>query len=135
MGMQRFGKLQGRISIRHTLNRNLMKHFLSYSLILVTLLLVGCKGEICKDLEIAETTATLSWSGDYVVDGCGFRVQIGEKFYKPENEQDIDASFKTPEPTSVKLEYIPRGKKDFQCGMLPVVNAVDFIRILSIEKI
>lgn len=116
-----------------------MKYYYNYTLILVTLLLVGCKGEICKDLDIVETTATLTWTGDYAVDGCGYSVRIGEQRYKPENEEDIDKSFKTYEAIyediPVRIKYSLRGTKDFQCGMLPVANAVEFIRILSIEKI
>ncbi|MDX5419324.1 MAG: hypothetical protein LPK09_08900 [Hymenobacteraceae bacterium] len=115
-----------------------MKIFIRYYLVLVTLLLSGCQDEVCKDLEIVEATANLVWSGDYALDGCGYSVQIGEQRYKPDNEEDIDESFKAKEifeGTVVKLKYIPQGKRDFQCGMLPAVQTLDFIRIISIKKI
>lgn len=116
-----------------------MKHYLRYSLFFFSLLLLGCKGEICKDLDIVETTATLIWNGEYSLDGCGYSVQIGEKQYKPENESDIDDSFKTQElftGTTVNLAYSPRGRRlDVACGMLPATTSIDYIHVISVEKL
>ncbi|MBD1395809.1 hypothetical protein H9Q13_01415 [Pontibacter sp. JH31] len=112
-----------------------MKHFLPYSLLLATLLLFGCKAEVCKDLSIVESTATLTWSGDYAADGCGYRIEIDEQIYKPGNEQDIAESFKSSEPIPVDVKFILQGRKDIQCGMLPASQSVQFIQIISIKKI
>lgn len=116
-----------------------MKHYLRYPLILMTLLLLGCKREVCQDLGVVEQTATLIWYGDYELDGCGYSVEIGENKYKPENESDIDESFKNQETsagTAVKLTFLPRGRKlDVSCGMMPATDQIDYIKILSIEKL
>lgn len=86
------------------------------------------------DFETVETTATLFWTGDIAVDGCGFSVHIGEKSYKPENEGDIDDSFKVYEPTTVEVKLVHLGQRDLACGMLPGKSKRDFIRVLSIKK-
>jgi hypothetical protein len=120
-----------------------MKNCLRYSLFCITLLLLGCKREECTEpAAIVETIANLLWTGDYAVDGCGFRVQIGEQFYKPENEEDIDASFRTnesfpyPSSRSIKLRYLPRGNRlDVSCGMQPATKNIDYIYVLSIERL
>ena len=110
-----------------------MKKFLTYSLILVTLLLSGCKSEICKDLEVIETIASIVWTGE--MGGCGYMIRIGEQSYKPENEEDIDESFRSSDSKPIILKYINQGKKDLQCGILPITHSVDFIRTISIKKI
>ncbi|SIT83005.1 hypothetical protein [Pontibacter indicus] len=88
-----------------------------------------------EDLDAVETTATLFWTGDVAVDGCGYSVQIGEKSYKPENEGDIDASFKVYEPIPVAIKLIHKGEREIACGMLPGKSKRDFVRVLSIRKI
>lgn len=50
--------------------------------------------------------ATLTWSGDYAVDGCGFTLQIGEEYHKPVNESDIAASYKENFTTEVEVKFI-----------------------------
>lgn len=112
-----------------------MKYVLRYTLILITFMLAGFSCEKCEDLEIMESTATINWSGDYAADGCGYSIQIGEKHYKPDNEKDIDPSFKTQGSTTVQLKYVQLDSRNFQCGMLPASTTMDFIRIISIEKI
>ncbi|WP_299708145.1 hypothetical protein [uncultured Pontibacter sp.] len=112
-----------------------MKHIIRCALLLVTFLSVSFSCEKCNDLEVLESTATLRWSGDYAVDGCGYSIQLGENTLKPDNEKDIDDSFKTDGSTTVRLKYVHLDQRDFQCGMVPVSNTLDFIRIISIEKL
>lgn len=71
-----------------------MKKINLYLLAPLALMLTAFSCDKDEDLDVVETTATLLWTGDVAVDGCGYSVQIGEKSYKPENEGDIDDSFK-----------------------------------------
>jgi hypothetical protein len=112
-----------------------MKHIIRYALLLVTFVSLGFSCEKCDDLEVLESTATLSWSGEYEADGCGYSIQLGESSFKPDNEKDINDSFKTETSSTVRLNYVHLDRRNFQCGMLPVSTTMDFIRIISIEKL
>jgi hypothetical protein len=137
--LQRIGTKRGHTAIPYILKRQFMKYAIRYALVCMTLLLAGCKGEVCKDLNVLETTATLTWNGDYALDGCGYSIQIGENHYKPENESDIDESFKTEalfKGTSVKLTYSPGGRKmDVGCGMMAGTTLIDYVVVLAVEKL
>ena len=112
-----------------------MKNFIRYTLLLAAFSASAFSCDKDDDLDVVETNATLHWTGDVAVDGCGYSVQIGEKSYKPENEGDIDASFKVYEPTPVAVKLIHKGERDISCGMLPGKYKRDFIRVLSIKKL
>lgn len=79
--------------------------------------------------------ATLVWSGEYMVDGCGFEVVINDKRFKPENEDEIDASLKVEGSTPVLVEFVRLGEQiDRRCGLATESRAMDGIRIVSVKK-
>lgn len=96
-----------------------MRNLLRYALLLAAFIASAFSCDKEEDLEVVETTATLRWTGDIAVDGCGFSVQIGEKSYKPENEGDIAESFKVYDPITVEVKLVHLGQRDLACGMLP----------------
>ncbi|WP_299708143.1 hypothetical protein [uncultured Pontibacter sp.] len=86
-----------------------------------------------RDTETAE--ALLVWSGEYMVDGCGFEVLINGSRYKPENENDIDEAFKIEGETPVIIEFVRLGKQiDIPCGLSPQSRPMDGIRVLNVRK-
>ncbi len=94
----------------------------------------SCGNEALQQ-EAEMTEATLVWSGEYMVDGCGFHVMINDKPYKPVDEDAIEGRFKTEEPIPVMLSYELTGETiDRRCGLSTDSKAMDGIRILSLEK-
>ena len=83
------------------------------------------------------TNAQLEWSGEYMVDGCGFKLIIDGKEYKPEDEAAIDESFKqSEESVDVKITYTETGEMiDRRCGLSTQDRSMPGIRIISIERI
>ncbi|NEM98388.1 hypothetical protein [Pontibacter burrus] len=81
--------------------------------------------------------ATLDWSGEYMVDGCGFKLIIDGKEYKPEDEAAIDESFKAEEgATPVRVTYTETGETiDRRCGLSTQDRSMPGIRIISIERL
>ncbi|MBK7104735.1 MAG: hypothetical protein IPH62_05575 [Ignavibacteriae bacterium] len=59
-----------------------------------------------KNEVVFEPTATLIWTGDYDIDGCGFFIEIDSVLYKPENEGIIPPAFKIERNLSVTIQYI-----------------------------
>ncbi|MBD1395808.1 hypothetical protein H9Q13_01410 [Pontibacter sp. JH31] len=93
----------------------------------------SCQDTMQQDSETAE--ATLVWSGEYMVDGCGFEVIINDKKYKPENEDDIDESFKVEGQMPVIIEFVRLGEQiDRRCGLSTQSRAMDGIRVVSVKK-
>ncbi len=90
----------------------------------------------CKKDDIAcpvdETVeATLRWTGDYAVDGCGYMLQIGDITHKPENESDIPNSYKETSPTPVRVRI-----KDYRKNVKACQSGIDInsVKILDIQK-
>lgn len=82
-----------------------------------------------------KATGTLTWAGEYMVDGCGFTLEIDGKTYKPENEDTIDAAFKIEGSMPVEVEFVRLNEQiDRRCGLSPDSKAMDGIRIVSITK-
>ncbi|MEJ8757182.1 hypothetical protein WG947_09260 [Pontibacter sp. H259] len=81
--------------------------------------------------------AQLEWSGEYMVDGCGFKLTIDGKDYKPEDEAVIGEEFKQEEATiPVKVTYTETGEMiDRRCGLSTQDRSMPGIRIVSIEKL
>ncbi|NDK56656.1 hypothetical protein [Pontibacter fetidus] len=81
--------------------------------------------------------AQLEWSGEYMVDGCGFKLTIDGKDYKPEDEAVIGDEFKQEETTiPVKVTYIETGEMiDRRCGLSTQDRSMPGIRITYIEKL
>lgn len=103
------------------------------------LLLLVCVGFACQQQDTDGSTekadAILEWSGEYMVDGCGFRVLIDDKAYKPENEEDIAEAFKTEAPTPVVISFVRLNEQiDRRCGLATESKAMDGIRVVSVTK-
>ncbi|WP_276497049.1 hypothetical protein [Pontibacter litorisediminis] len=102
---------------------------LPFSLLASILLLSSC----CKDNDSftkAETVdATLVWTGDYAVDGCGFMLQIGDTYHKPTNEGDISISFKEHSPTEVEATLLDYRKLGRYCQAGVEINTVKIIEL------
>ncbi len=80
------------------------------------------------------SNATISWHGEYEVDGCGFFITLDNHEYKPENESIIGDEFKNGSQ-SVIIEYKITNKiVESACGDLPESTKTDGIKIISIEK-
>jgi hypothetical protein len=98
-----------------------------------TIMLSSCQDSLQKETETAE--ATLIWSGEYMVDGCGFEVVINDSHFKPENEDEIDAAFKVEGEHPVVIEFERLGRQiDRPCGLSPESRAMDGIRVVSVKK-
>lgn len=109
-------------------------YLLSLSLLSALLTMTSCD----KDEEDSHTTYTsdalLTWSGDYALDGCGFILTIGEEQYKPSNEQDISAQFKTATPTPVEALVIDYRKKgNVACGFSN--SHMNLVKVVSLRKL
>ena len=112
-----------------------MKTFTRFAPILcaAALLFTSCQDSAQQDTETAN--ATLVWSGEYMVDGCGFEVVIADKKYKPENEDAIDESFKVEGTMPVLVEFVRLGTQlDRRCGLSSESKAMDAIRIISVKR-
>ena len=81
--------------------------------------------------------AQLEWSGEYMVDGCGFKLTIDGKDYKPEDENAIGEEFKQEDNMIlVKVTYTETGEIiDRRCGLSTQDRSMPGIRIISIEKL
>lgn len=79
--------------------------------------------------------AMLVWSGEYMVDGCGFEVLIDGKRFKPDNENEIDEAFKVEGETPVQVTFERLGRQlDIRCGLSTQSRAMDAIRVVSVKK-
>ncbi|MHA6248165.1 hypothetical protein ACXYMU_09535 [Pontibacter sp. CAU 1760] len=85
-----------------------MRKLYLYSLALLAALLslTSCDDEEGCELDLRTVEATLHWTGDYAIDGCGYILKIGDVDHKPENEDDIPDSYKTYPPTAVEAKII-----------------------------
>ncbi|MCP2045279.1 hypothetical protein [Pontibacter sp. HSC-36F09] len=112
-----------------------MKLFLQLTLLigLCSLLLVACQNNTDGNAETDD--AILIWSGEYMVDGCGFEVEIDGKRFKPDNENEMDAAFKVEGETPVIITYEKLGRQlDIRCGLSTQSRAMDAIRVISVKK-
>ena len=103
---------------------------LCQTILLSLLLLTSCEGDE-EDCFTTETTdATLVWTGDYALDGCGYILVVGEAEHKPENEKSIPDSYKTPSPTAVEAKFINYGRQVTTCMTGVEMNS---IKVLSLR--
>ena len=112
---------------------NVQKALLVLSLVAAQYVVTSC----CKDEEqdgstMEKTDATLIWTGDYALDGCGFMLQIGEVRHKPVNEADISSAYKTSSPTAVEATIINYNKKTRICMAGTEINS---IKILDLQPL
>ncbi len=83
---------------------------------------------------VLTSEATLIWTGDYEVDGCGFIIVIDQVEYKPINEDFIAEELKDGE-TEVTLTYIHLTDQiEKFCGDKPDPFIFEAIRVLSVIK-
>jgi hypothetical protein len=102
-------------------------------LLLTTLVFTACQNSSDGDSETAD--ATLIWSGEYMVDGCGFEVEIDGKRFKPDNENEIDEAFKVEGETPVIITFEKLGRQlDIRCGLSTQSRAMDAIRVVTVKK-
>ncbi|MCD4682950.1 MAG: hypothetical protein K8R86_06680 [Bacteroidales bacterium] len=107
--------------------------YIANILLIVFSLLLSCDKDEASSILISK--ATIKWS-DYAVDGCGFFITINEHKYKPENESNIDESFKTGEEIQVLVKYIKLNSQiGLSCGDSPWGIYFDGIVIISIKSI
>ena len=93
------------------------------------LLLTSCD-EDDEDCFTTETVdATLLWTGDYAVDGCGYILYVGETEFKPINEQDISDSYKNPSTTAVEVKFINYDKKVRTCMAGVEMNSIKVVSL------
>jgi len=79
--------------------------------------------------------ATLIWTGEYEVGGCGFFVEVDSIRYKPESESVISPHFKKKSATSITLQYLNLYyKTEYFCGDSPNAQKIDIIKIISIDE-
>ncbi|PVY37372.1 hypothetical protein [Pontibacter virosus] len=110
-----------------------MKKFKLYLVALLALMFTASSCDKDDGLDVMEATATLMWSGDYAVDGCGFSVYLKDQHYKPENEQEIDDKFKTQEAHTVRIKYtLPAKPREYTCGW--GTHKRSAIRLLSVKE-
>lgn len=96
-------------------------------------MMTSCQNEPNGDQETAN--AMLVWSGEYMVDGCGFEVLIDGKRYKPDNENEIDEAFKVEGETPVLITFEQLGRQlDIRCGLSTESRAMDAIRVVTVKK-
>ena len=91
-----------------------------------------------RDSVKVDSTALLTWTGEYEVDGCGFFITIDSVQYKPNNEDSIDDRFKdssSPGGFAVIIEYKPLEiEKAFHCGDAPEPQIYPWIEVLSLQR-
>lgn len=97
------------------------------------LLFASCQNGADDTQESAD--AVLVWSGEYMVDGCGFEVEIDGRRYKPENENEIDDALKVEGETPVVISFERLGRQlDIRCGLSTQSRLMDAIRVVSVKK-
>ena len=120
------------------------------SSIMMLLFIVTIISSACEEYELfkpksqpidsvkVDSTALLTWTGEYFIDGCGFFVTIGGQKYRPENEDFINDSFKDvelPFQTEVIIEYKLLDKwSDFYCEEILETGSLPMIEIISIQR-
>jgi len=111
--------------------------FLSLILVAAATLSACSRTNMDSENKAITKEAQLEWSGEYMVDGCGFKLTIDGKDYKPEDEAVIGEEFKQEEaPIPVKITYTETGEMiDRRCGLSTQDRSMPGIRIVTIEKL
>ena len=99
---------------------------------LTLILLNSCKKEDSQGT--TETTcAMLEWSGDYAVDGCGYRLFVNMDEYKITNEDIIPDKYKktNSNKSSIQVKILNYHRREIKPCQLPIeLNAVKILKIL-----
>ena len=106
---------------------------LSLSTMSSLLLFTSCEKEEMEVecLTVETVDATLLWSGDYALDGCGFILQVGEAAYKPTNEKEIPASYKTTSSTRVEAKIINNNITVKTCRPATEMNSIEIVSLVK----
>ncbi|GGG02552.1 hypothetical protein [Pontibacter amylolyticus] len=108
-------------------------YFVAILGLIMTLTFAACQNNADGNAETDD--AILIWSGEYMVDGCGFEVEIDGKRFKPDNENEMDEAFKVEGETPVIITYEKLGRQlDIRCGLSTQSRAMDAIRVISVKK-
>ena len=106
-----------------------MKQTLLPLLASIIFLSTGCKKEEDTTTSVETVDATLIWTGDYAVDGCGFMLQIGDTRHKPLNEETISSSFRENSPTEVEATIVNFHKTKRYCMGPTEINTIKIVEI------
>jgi hypothetical protein len=109
-----------------------MRKKIIYLSALTLIVLNSCKKEDSQ--ATTETTcAMLQWTGDYAIDGCGYRLFVNMDEHKITNEDIIPEKYKTANSnkSSVQVKLLNYHRKEIKPCQLPVeLNAVKILEIL-----
>ncbi|WP_266205013.1 hypothetical protein [Pontibacter kalidii] len=89
----------------------------------------GCNKEDDTSTTVETIDATLVWTGDYALDGCGYMLRIGEVEHKPLNEDAISSSYKAGSPTEVEARIINYHKKEKFCMVGAEINTIKIVEL------
>jgi hypothetical protein len=107
-----------------------MKKLLKIALLLLVIIFFSCQKD---DYQYLEKEAIIKWKGAYEVDGCGFFIVVDNKEYKPENENKIDAKYKSGE-TAVLLTYRDLNiSRRVMCFRNPERSEMPLLSVISIR--
>ena len=77
--------------------------------------------------------ASLIWTGDYDVDGCGFFVETNGNVYKPENEGIIPPEYRI-DTLSITVQFIDLLYEiDYYCGDTNEKQSARAIKLLYMD--
>ncbi|MEE9430189.1 MAG: hypothetical protein V3V16_04055 [Melioribacteraceae bacterium] len=103
-------------------------------IIFVTLLISVAACTEPSDI-VFERNATLIWTGEYEVDGCGFFIKVDSVQYKANSESVISNIYKEKDSTNVVIQYKNlHFDKEYYCVDLPKVQTIGVIQIISLEE-
>ena len=98
-------------------------------MLLSLLLLASCGKDEEETFPTEIVEATLVWTGDYAVDGCGYILYIGGVQHKPTNEQHIPDSYKSASSTEVEARILNYGKKVKACMSGVSMNSIKVVSL------
>jgi hypothetical protein len=93
------------------------------------MLLTSCDDDEEDSFTTETVDATLVWSGDYALYGCGYLLQVGESDYKPINEMEIPDSYKYSSPAPVEAKIINFHKTINACMAGTEFNSIKVVTL------
>ncbi len=115
-----------------------LQSYIAVIILLGSFILGACNSKTMQQENTSKTQeGQLEWTGEYMVDGCGFVLKIDGQDYKPEDENAIGEEFKIEgEPIPVRVTYTLTGETiDRRCGLATQSRAMPGIRIQTIERL
>ncbi|TPE42127.1 hypothetical protein [Pontibacter mangrovi] len=108
-----------------------MRHLFLPLLASIVFLCAGCKKEASDNPNIETVDATLHWTGEFAVDGCGFTLEIGNTTHKVINDDFIPDSFKDNTPVEVEAKIVNYHTLGRYCRSALDINKV---KVLELRK-